>query len=195
MRGRSQPDGRRGAAKVTGAPLHRGGPGVLTAPLVVAQVVRVRVTTEQMIQLVSAFFVGVGATVAVYQVVLGRRAARPRLTIKGRPCFLPGARPDPGYPFYCFAVTNPGERAVTLDNIQIGVRDGQSIAYPRIEGDRPLPCRIEPQEAAQYWIEFGPLQDRLEQLGYSGEAEVTIRAHDALGGVYETPTRINLRLS
>ena len=146
--------------------------------------------------MVSAFFVGVGVAVAVYESVRRRRSARPQLTIEGGPCFIPGARRDPAHPFYCFDIVNPGESAVTLNNIQIGLRNGKSLAYPwgRIKGDRPLPCKLEPLEAAHYWIELEPLQKQLRRMGYSGEAQVALRAHGVLGDVYEAQATIDLEL-
>lgn len=142
--------------------------------------------------IVSAFFGGAAVMIPIYQIISRRRERRPRLTIEASPCFLPTLMPDPGHGFYCFQVTNPGERAVELNNIQIGVKGDQKIVYPKMDGQHPLPHKMEPLDSATFWIELAPLQNRLAALGYEDEAHVTARAHDSLGNVYESPARISL---
>ena len=149
-------------------------------------------TTSDIIQIVIALFTGVAATATVYEVVKRRRSLRPQLSITATTGLVPGARPDPAHPFYCFTVTNPSDREMPLNNIQIGVRGGQKLAYPHMEGDHTLPCRLAPRESALFWIDLIALQDRLSELGYRDEAHVTVRAHDGLGNVYEAPAKVSL---
>jgi hypothetical protein len=107
-----------------------------------------RLTAVEIATIIGVFLSGVGTAVAVYDARSRRRARRPQLTVEAHDCLLPWMLEER---FYCFKVSNPGERALTLNNIQLGVVGGQSIVYPNMEGQPPLPCRLEPGESGTYY--------------------------------------------
>ena len=135
------------------------------------------------------WFQGITALIAVlafglslYNTIERRCEKRPRLDVSGGVGLLPTVSDEV---LYIFTVRNPGDRAITVSNIQIVAENGWKWAAPNMPGTHPMPCRLEPGESANYWLPLDVFQQELRQLDYEDDVSLTIRASEGLGNTYE----------
>lgn len=120
---------------------------------------------------------------------LRQRDNRPRLQLEGGLSFMPG-QPT----MASFSVTNPGRVDVTIANILFVFDDGREMAFPNLQGERGIPCRIAPGEVVRFWNPLDGVQSGAKRAGYSGVVEVVPVVVDGLGNRYEAGKR-RLRVS
>ena len=153
-----------------------------------AEIVRHMSGAPVWLQYLTTFIAVLALFLSGLSLFLQRRDKKPKLNIEGS---FGGVTYEPE-PLYIFTVSNPRDRTVTLKQITIGLPGFRKRVFGSLRGPQPLPTKLAHGESAMYWVTFKELKRSLREQGYSNSAPVTLRAHDALGNVYEKRTNIRL---
>jgi hypothetical protein len=83
-----------------------------------------------------------------------------------------------------FTVANPSDRPVQLTGIRLPLKNGANMVFPYLEGERQLPCMIEPGTNSKCWVKLSDVEASIRSRGYIGSVTVHAVASDALGNDY-----------
>ena len=142
-------------------------------------------------------FSGIGVTVVVGVIALVRSLFRPG-TENTQP--RPPARnlqvnlafgaltydgpPYVGDDMLIFTVANPSERATQLTALRIPLGDGSNMVFPYLQGEKRLPCMIEPGTNSKFWVNLADVKASMRSRGQGLTAKIHAIASDALGNDY-----------
>ncbi len=138
---------------------------------------------------VNAVTAVLALSLAGLSLYLRERDNRPSLKIDGGLAFMPD-RPA----MASFTVTNTGRVDVTIKSIMLVMADGHDMAFPGLQGERSIPCRIAPGDVVRFWNPLEGVQSGARKAGYSGLVDVTPVVVDGLGKRYKAESR-KLRVS
>jgi hypothetical protein len=144
----------------------------------------------EVVALVSLVVAFVGVAVTVLHKQVERKGERPKLELDSG---LAGLTRQPGTLMMFFSIANAGKVAVTVTAIYLELPDDRRMILPWLEGESPLPCRLEAGEVRRFWHPFREAKDHLRDEGYSGLVPVTVVAEDGVGNRYTTQR--NFRVS
>ncbi|MBA3388118.1 MAG: hypothetical protein H0U02_01995 [Rubrobacter sp.] len=99
---------------------------------------------------------------------------------------------EPSVLMMFFNVTNTGKVTVTVSTIYLELPGDQRMLFPWLEGERPLPCRVEAGEKSIFWQRFKETQDKLRDEGYSGSLPIVVVIEDAVGNRYTKQTKFRV---
>ncbi len=143
-------------------------------------------------QTVTAIVATAALIVSIISLVLQRRDRRPRLKITGSLSTFMDHNFNAGEHVYMLNVANKGATPVTVTQLYIWYSRSWKFAFPEIRGDRPLPCKLDPEDGARWWVGYEALREALRRSGLKGKVRIKIEATDATGGSHATRTRIVL---
>jgi hypothetical protein len=83
-----------------------------------------------------------------------------------------------------FTVANPSERPVQLTGIRLPLKNGANMVFPHLEGERRLPCMIEPGTNSKFWVKLSEVEASIRSRDYIGSVKIRAVATDALGNDY-----------
>lgn len=83
-----------------------------------------------------------------------------------------------------FTVANPSERPVQLTGIRIPIKGHGNMVFPRIDGERRLPCIIEAGTNVKFWVPLSHVRASIDRSKPIGQMKVRAIASDALGRDY-----------
>jgi hypothetical protein len=140
-------------------------------------------------QIVTAVVAVAGLGLSIYNFYIRWQDEKPRLQIRYEYGFVPFRNP-----IVSFTIANSGNKVpVNVVSIRIPLKNDKVMYFPHLQGEKQMPCRIEPAERVRFWDDFASVAETLIQEGYSGIAEVLLEVEDGLGNVYEEQTKINLK--
>jgi hypothetical protein len=136
------------------------------------------------------------ATAALIVSIISLRLQRPRLKISASPNTFMDRNFNAGEVVYMINVANKCPAPVTVTQLylwpRIWLRRGWKFALPDVRGDRALPCRLDREDGAHWWVEYEALREVLRQSGLKGKVRIKIEAIDATGDSHTTRTSIVL---
>lgn len=83
-----------------------------------------------------------------------------------------------------FTAANPSERSTQLTGIRLPLKNGSTMVFAHLDGERRLPCHIEPGTSSKFWVKLADVEASMRDHGYSGPAKIHVIASDALGNDY-----------
>lgn len=83
-----------------------------------------------------------------------------------------------------FTVANASERPVQLTGIRLPMKNGANMVFPYLEGERRLPCMIEPGTNAKFWVKLSDVEASIRNRAYNVKTEIHAVATDGLGNDY-----------
>jgi hypothetical protein len=140
-----------------------------------------QVTWPDVVNAVAAVLALFLAGLSLY---LRERDNRPRLEIDGGMAYMPNLPP-----MASFTVRNTGRVDVTITSVMFVMEDGHDMAFPGLQGERSIPCRIAPGDVVRFWNPLEGVQSGALKAGYSGVVEVIPVVVDGLGNRYEADKR------
>lgn len=87
-----------------------------------------------------------------------------------------------------FTVGNPSERPSQLTGIRLPLKNGANMVFPYIDGEKRLPCMIDPGTSSKFWVKLSEVEGSIRSKGYVGSLKVHAVATDGLGNDYESNT-------
>jgi hypothetical protein len=87
-----------------------------------------------------------------------------------------------------FTVSNPSDRSAQLTSICLPLKDRTKMVFPHLEGEKRLPCMIEPSTSCKFWVDLSDVEASIRSRGCSGPLELHAVASDALGNDYTSNT-------
>jgi hypothetical protein len=87
-----------------------------------------------------------------------------------------------------FTVGNPSDRAVQLTGIRLPLKNGANLVFPYLEGEKRLPCMIEPGTSTKFWVRLLDVESRIGNRAYNFKTEIHAVASDGLGNDYASNT-------
>lgn len=87
-----------------------------------------------------------------------------------------------------FTVGNPSERPTQLTGIRLPMKNGGNMVFPFLDGEKRLPCMIEPGTSSKFWVKLSDVEASIRSKGYAGSLTVHAVASDGLGNDYESNT-------
>lgn len=85
-----------------------------------------------------------------------------------------------------FTVGNPSERPTQLTGIRLPMKNGGNMVFPYLDGEKRLPCMIEPGTSNKFWVKLSDVEASIRGKGYAGSLTVRAVATDGLGNDYES---------
>ena len=79
-----------------------------------------------------------------------------------------------------FKVANPGDKPVQLTSIRVLLKSGESMVFPYLQGQRPLPCFVDPYTSLNFWVKLSDVEESIRRRNYTGAAKIHAVATDAL---------------
>jgi hypothetical protein len=83
-----------------------------------------------------------------------------------------------------FTVANPSERPSQLTGIRLPLKDGANMVFPHLDGEKHLPCMIEPGTSSKFWVNLSEVEASIRSRGYTGSVKIHAVATDALSNDY-----------
>jgi hypothetical protein len=83
-----------------------------------------------------------------------------------------------------FTVANPSDRPVQLTSIRVPMKNGGNMVFPHLEGEKRLPCMIEPGTSSKFWVQLADVEASIRSRDYMGSVKIRAVATDALGNDY-----------
>jgi hypothetical protein len=83
-----------------------------------------------------------------------------------------------------FTVANPSDRPAQLTSIRLPLKNGGNMVFPQLEGEKRLPCMIEPGTSSKFWVQLAGLEASIRSRDYTGSVKIRAVATDALGNDY-----------
>jgi|SRR5271165_5665233 len=83
-----------------------------------------------------------------------------------------------------FTAANPSDRSTQLTGIRLPLKNGSTMVFPHLDGERRLPCHIEPGTSSKFWVKLADVEASMRDHGYSRPAKIHVIASDALGNDY-----------
>lgn len=120
------------------------------------------------------------------------RGDRPRLKVDQSLGAFPRAGGDISPLFVIFRTENRGPEGVEVTGLSIELAGGRLDLADGLGGERELPCRLQPGEAAAFWTGARGLAEALAQEGYGGRPRLRLLVSDGLGG--EHPRSFRFRV-
>jgi hypothetical protein len=80
-------------------------------------------------------------------------------------------------------VANANHRPVKLAGIRLPLR-GANMFFPGLEGERRLPCVIDPGADVKFWVPLEEIKAALRNRNYKSPAQICVIASDALDNEY-----------
>jgi hypothetical protein len=87
-----------------------------------------------------------------------------------------------------FTVANPTDKPTQLTGIRLPLKNGANMVFPYMEGEKRLPCMIEPGTSMKFWVKLAEVEAGVRNSAYSFKAEIHGVATDGLGNDYESNT-------
>ena len=85
-----------------------------------------------------------------------------------------------------FTVANPSERPIQLAGIRLPLKNGASVIFPHLDGEKQLPCMIEQGTSSKFWVNLSDVQMSVRSRGYPSPLDLHAVASDGLGNSYES---------
>jgi hypothetical protein len=129
-------------------------------------------------------FSGAGVSVIILISSLFRRTQRrsPSLQVQVAFGFLTHG-PRLSDQMILFTVANPSDRPVKLTSINVPLKN-ETLVFPVLDGERRLPCFVEPGNNVKFWVELAEVEEALRSQNYKGIVKIRAVATDALGYEY-----------
>jgi hypothetical protein len=70
-----------------------------------------------------------------------------------------------------FTVANPSHRPVQLTSIRLPVKNGGNMVFPHLEGEKRLPCMIEPGTSSKFWVQLADVEASIRGRDYTGSVK------------------------
>lgn len=118
-----------------------------------------------------------------------RDSHTPRVDVKVSNGF-PVMGPVVGNAIFIFSAVNVGVVPVTLTSTGIHLPDGNSL-FLFEETSGKFPCKLQPGEGVEYFVDIRKLASTLHEHGYQGNMRLRVRFTDAQGRNYYRRFRIN----
>ena len=87
-----------------------------------------------------------------------------------------------------FTVANPSDRPAQLTGIRLPLENGTNMVFPHLDGEKRLPCMIEPGTSSKFWVKLSDVEASIRSKGYAGSLNLHAVASDGLGNDYESNT-------
>ncbi len=87
-----------------------------------------------------------------------------------------------------FTVGNPSDRPTQLTGIRLPIKNGGNMVFPFLDGEKRLPCMIEPGTSIKFWVKLSDVEASIRSKGYVGSLDVHAVASDGLGNDYKSNT-------
>ena len=87
-----------------------------------------------------------------------------------------------------FTVGNPSDRSTQLTGIRLPMKNGGNMVFPFLDGEKRLPCMIEPGTSSKFWVKLSDVEASIRSKGYVGSLDVHAVASDGLGNDYKSNT-------
>src|ERR1700682_1308948 len=119
-------------------------------------------------------------TINIHTPGAGAPPSDPSLRVKlafGCLTYEPGLGPN----MLLFTVANPSDRPVQLKGIRVPLKSGANLFFPDLEGERRLPCVIEPGTSVMFWVELSDVEASFRGRNCTGPIALHAVATDALG--------------
>ena len=100
--------------------------------------------------------------------------------------FLSDGGPELSDQMLLFTVGNPSDRPAQLTGIRLPLKNGSNMVFPYLDGEKRLPCMIEPGTSSKFWVKLSDVEASIRSKGYAGSLEVHSVASDALGNDYSS---------
>ena len=130
--------------------------------------------------------------VSLYNLHLQRRDKRPQLKITGSLSTLMEANLKPAEDVYMINVANTGQMPTAVTQVYLWDKPDRKIAFPNISGEKPLPCKLDPGDGANWWVGYEALREALRRSGHRGTVRVKLEATDQTGRSHTTRTKIKV---
>jgi hypothetical protein len=142
-------------------------------------------------------FSGVGVTIVFGGIALLRSLFRPATPNAPLPPRVPSLQVSLAFGFLTygpelsdqmllFTVGNPSDRPTQLTSIRLPMKNGANMVFPFLDGEKRLPCMIEPSTSSKFWVKLSEVEASIRSKGYAGSLQVHAVASDALGHDYES---------
>lgn len=145
------------------------------------------------------FFSGIGVTGILAVVAVVRWLFRPAAKSPQPPPRAPSLQvnlafghltyegpPYLGNQMLLFTVANPSERSTQLTGIRLPLKNGSNMVFPHLDGEKRLPCMIEPGTSSKFWVELSDVEASIRSKGHAGSMNVHAVASDGVGNDYES---------
>ncbi len=88
-----------------------------------------------------------------------------------------------------FTVSNPSEQPTQLTGIRLPLKNGANMVFPHLEGEKRLPCWIEPRTSSKFWVLLSDVEESIRGR-YHTEDSINIHAvaTDGVGNDYASNT-------
>jgi hypothetical protein len=83
-----------------------------------------------------------------------------------------------------FTVTNPSDRLAEQTSISLPMKNGANIVFPFLDGEKRLPCMIEPGTRSKFWVKLSEVEASIRSRNYIGSVKIHAVATDGLGNDY-----------
>ena len=80
-----------------------------------------------------------------------------------------------------FTVANPSHMPVQLKGLHVPLKGGANMFFPDLDGERRIPCVIEPGISVMFWVKVSGVQATLRGRNYTCPITIHAVATDALG--------------
>jgi hypothetical protein len=84
-----------------------------------------------------------------------------------------------------FTVGNPSERPTQLTGIRLPMKNGGNMVFPFLDGEKRLPCMIEPATSSRFWVKLSGVEERIRSRYHSADSiNIHAVATDGVGNDY-----------
>ncbi|MFW6047618.1 MAG: hypothetical protein ACOCP4_07540 [Candidatus Woesearchaeota archaeon] len=125
---------------------------------------------------------------SIYSIILIRLDKKPKLKISADPGILPHIGSQG---FVIFTIINNKEVRNYVHGIEAKINNTK-LAFPFLQGEKKIPCSIDPNEQTRFWTPLKDLQEILRERGYNGDHKIIFIVKDGAGKQYKTKTQIKI---
>jgi hypothetical protein len=83
-----------------------------------------------------------------------------------------------------FTVANPSDRPTQLAGIRLSLKNGANMVFPHLEGEKRLPCMIEPGTSSKFWVPLSDVEASIRSRYAAEAASLHAVATDGVGNDY-----------
>jgi hypothetical protein len=93
-------------------------------------------------------------------------------------------------PFLIIEVINMRETPNFVSGVQVPLRNGNTMFFPYLEGERQVPFEIRPNESVKLWYSMIQIAHALQEAGSGPECAIDVEVTDAAGRKYVGSTKV-----